>query len=138
MMDGPLEVTGQVEGEPRSFDPINLRPLGPWILMEQDETRSVTEGGIIIPETTTLKGVRNCVGTAHRVGSGIGKGPDGKGIRYPMPKPGDRVCYPAVASLPNTQKAIQWRGKNRWFLLHAIDANFVIECEPGEREPKIE
>jgi co-chaperonin GroES (HSP10) len=132
-----VEITGVFE--PRSFDPINLRPLGPWMLVEQDELPSVTAGGIVLPDTSTLKGVRNCVGTVHRVGSGWGKGTEkGKPVRYEMPPVGARVIYPAVASLPNTQKAIQWKGKARWFLLHAIDANAVIECEPGEKEPKIE
>lgn len=141
-VQGPVALTPEnveVTGELHDFDPIKLRPIGPWILVEQDALREVTDGGIILPDSSTLKGVRNCVGTVHRVGSGWGKGQEkGKPIRYEMPPVGARVIYPAVASLPNTQKAIQRLGKKNWFLLHVIDANAVIECEPGEKEPKIE
>jgi co-chaperonin GroES (HSP10) len=127
-----------MDGEHRSFDPRNLRPLGPWALVRQDDDPEQTPGGIIIPDTSTLKGRRNCVGTVINVGNGWGKGKDGKGHRYDMPAPGSRVVYPAVASLPDTQKLIQWRGEKNWFLIHAIDLNLVIETEPGETEPRIE
>jgi len=124
------------------FEPENLRPIGPWVLVRQDPDPERTEGGLFIPATSRIKGRRMVKATVVRSGSGRGKGvlddevKKGRGRRYEMPKPGDRVVYPVVAAMPDTQKLIQFYGKEGHFLVHAIDLLGVMEGD-GE-EPRVE
>ena len=72
--------------------PINLQPLGDRVVVEREESETVTSGGIVLPDTAKDKPAR---GTIIAVGNGrLLK--DGKRAEFQV-KVGDRVVFSSYA-----------------------------------------
>ena len=143
----PLEEEETLEKVPVGrghVDPHTVRPLHAWILVREDDNPTVTAGGIIIPETSRYQGRRNTKGDVIAVGNGISKPSreGGPSTRWEMPKPGERIAFPILAHLPDTQKRFQGLFKleddsgGRYFFLHAMDVLFA--WDPKDGEPEVE
>ena len=80
-----------------SSDPskIKLQPLGDRVVLERDESETVTAGGIVLPDTAKDKPTR---GKVISVGEGR---LDSKGTRHALQvRPGDRVVFTSYAGEP--------------------------------------
>lgn len=143
----PLEENPERERYVRnsSIDPRTVRPLHAWILIREDDDPATTESGlIIIPESSRYQGRRNTKGTVIAVGDGWAKPlkEGGKPYHWEMPVPGDRIAFPILAHMPDTQQKFQGLFKleddrgGRYYFLHSMDALF--SWDPKDGEPKVE
>ncbi|MGA2622013.1 MAG: co-chaperone GroES [Thermoguttaceae bacterium] len=78
--------------ETRSAEKIQLQPLGDRVVVEREESETMTAGGIVLPDTAKDKPTR---GKVVSVGEGrLNK--DGKRTALQV-KPGDRVLFTSYA-----------------------------------------
>ena len=133
------------EEERALIDPHKVHPLHAWILVREDPDPSKTPSGLLfIPQTSKLQGRRNSKATVIAVGDGLAKPAfeGGPQIRWEMPIPGERIAFPVLAHLPDTQQKFQkmFRMEDevgfRYYFIHAIDVLFA--WDPKDGEPEVE
>lgn len=122
-----------------TVDPRKVRVRGAWALVREDAPPKASTGGIIIPETSKLKGRRNTKATVIAVGDGSAKG----GGSYEMPEVGNRILIPCIAGLPDTpsKQAQMFQmpdevDGSKYYLVHAMD--ILAQWAVGEDEPEVE
>jgi chaperonin GroES len=104
-------------GTSRRMEPMKLQPLGDRVVVERDEAKGTTAGGIVLPDTAKDKPQK---GKVIAVGDGrVTK--DGK--RRPLQiKVGDNILFTSYAG-----EEIRWEGEQKAFLMREDDILAVID-----------
>jgi chaperonin GroES len=96
---------------------IKIQPLGDRVVVERDESETVTAGGIVLPDSATNKPARGKV-----ISVGNGRLLDDGSRSKPQVKAGDRVLFSSYAGETVPFKL----GERELLLLHESDILAII------------